>query len=433
MNRVIKNTTWIVACKIVQMALNLVVSMLTARYLGPANYGLINYASSIVTFLIPVMQLGLRSTLVSEFVNSPEKEGKILGTAIALNLAGALGCMVGIFSLVSVAATGEPETVLVCTLYSVSLLFQALEIVQYWFQAKLLSKYPSLAMVVSYVVVSAYKIFLLVTGKSVYWFAVSHAIDYALISLVLLCVYGKKGSQKLGFSFKLAGQMFRRSKYYIVSGLMVNVFMLTDRIMLKHMMGDEVTGYYSAAVVCAGMTSFVFNAIIDSARPGILEKSRKDESAFKNSVSSLFSIVIYLSLAQCVAITLLARPVVMILYGGDYVSSVGVLRLVVWYTSFSYLGTVRNIWILAKERQSILWGINLCGAASNVLLNLALIPLWGMNGAAAASIISQFFTNFVLTWCIPKVRECGGLMLKGLDVRGVLKYGVSLVKKKTGN
>ena len=143
--------------------------------------------------------------------------------------------------------------------------------------------------------------------------------------------------------------------------------------------------------------------------------------------------MIYLSLAHCVAITLLARPVVIILYGGDYVSSVGVLRLVVWYTSFSYLGTVRNIWILAKERQSILWGINLCGAASNVLLNLALIPLWGMNGAAEASIISQFFTNFVLTWCIPKVRECGGLMLKGLDVRGVLKYGVSLVKKKTGN
>ena len=75
-NKVVKNATWIIACKIVQVLLNLVVTMMTARYLGPSGYGLINYAASVVAFVSPIMQLGFNSVLVQELVNNPEEEGK---------------------------------------------------------------------------------------------------------------------------------------------------------------------------------------------------------------------------------------------------------------------------------------------------------------------------------------------------------------------
>ena len=63
-NKVVKNAKWIIVCKVVQSLLQLVIGMLCARYLGPSNYGLINYAASIVAFVLPIMQLGLQSTLV---------------------------------------------------------------------------------------------------------------------------------------------------------------------------------------------------------------------------------------------------------------------------------------------------------------------------------------------------------------------------------
>ena len=154
-NQLINNAKWIIACKVVQSLIQLVVGMLSARYLGPSNYGLISYASSVVAFVIPVMQLGLQFTLVQEYVDNPEKEGQIAGTALAMNLLSAMACMVGVTSFAMIVNRGETDTIIVCALYSTSLFFQGIEMLQYWFQAKLLSKYSSLAMLCSYLVVSA--------------------------------------------------------------------------------------------------------------------------------------------------------------------------------------------------------------------------------------------------------------------------------------
>ena len=68
--KVIHNAEWIVVCRIIQSILGLVVSMMTARYLGPSNYGVISYAASLVAFVTPVMQLGFNSILVQEIIKT---------------------------------------------------------------------------------------------------------------------------------------------------------------------------------------------------------------------------------------------------------------------------------------------------------------------------------------------------------------------------
>lgn len=419
---VLKNAKWIVGCKIVQSLIQLVIGMLTARYLGPANYGLISYASSVVAFTVPVMQLGLRSTLVQEYVNSPDEEGKILGTSLAMNVVSSLACMVGVVSFAAVANPGEKETILVCFLYSTSLLFQAVEMIQYWFQARLMSRYPSVAMLCAYFIAALYRVYLLVEQKSVAWFALTHSIEYALVGIALILCYSKLSDQKIRFSPELAKRMFSKSKYYIVSGLMVTIFQNTDHVMLKIMVGDVENGYYTTAVTCAGMTQFVFMAIIDSARPMILASRGADKAKYETELSSLYSVILYLALAQSVCFVLLAKPIIWILYGSAYVSAIPVLRIIVWYTAFSCMGTIRNIWILAEGKQSILWKINLSGALTNVALNAVLIPYMGACGAALASALTQFFTNFVMGFLLKPIRPNNRLIMRGLDPRMILAF-----------
>lgn len=418
--RIINNTIWIVGCKIFRALLGLLVTMLSARYLGPSGYGIINYAASIVTFVVPVMQLGLNSTLVQELLNEPDREGEVMGTSIAMSLVSGICCIVGVTAFAALTNPGEPVTVLVCGLYSLQLIFQALEQIQYWFHAKLLSKYVSVTMLAAYAVTSAYKIMLLVCGSSVYWFALAQALDFCLISGVLLVVYKRMGAGKLRFSFKLFRTMFSRSKYYIISNLMISVFAQTDRIMLKMMMDETAVGYYSAAVTCAGMAGFVFEAIINSAQPVVLESARNGTKSLEKSISSLYSVVIYLSLVQCVGITVFADLIVGILYGGAYAPAVGALRMIVWYTTFSYLGAVRDVWILAQWKQKYLLVINLIGAAANVLLNGLLIPEMGINGAALASLLTQIFANVGLGFLIKPIRRNNYLMLRGLNPKYLL-------------
>lgn len=427
-NKVFQNAKWIIACKIAQSLIQLVVGMLSARYLGPANYGLINYASSVVAFFLPIMQLGLQSTLVQEYVEKPGREGCLIGTSLVMNMVSAVACIIGVTAFAMVANRGEPTTILVCALYSASLFFQAVEMLQYWFQAKLLSKYSSLAMLCAYVVVSAYKIYLLASGKNVYWFALSHAVEYGVAGVLLLVAYKIAGTQKLSFSFVTAKELFARSKHYIVAMLMVVVYNSVGNVLLKLFYGDVETGYYATAVTCTVITGFVFTAVIDTARPVVLESRQQSKEMFEKNVSRTYAITTWLSLAQSICFTAFAPLIIKILYGDAYAPAVPVLRILIWNTTFSYMGYVRNIWILGEEKHSVLWKINLSGAVFNVLTNAILIPAWGACGAAVAAVLTQLFTNFVVGFAFKEIRLNNKLIIKGLNPKLLVDL-VKLLKK----
>ena len=430
-SRTVKNAAWIIGCRLVQAVLGLAVTMISARYLGPSGYGLINYAASLVTFFVPIMQLGLNSTLVQEILNKPEQEGETMGTALVLTFVSGIACVIGVGAFSAFANQGETQTIFVCVLYSLLLLAQSLEMIQYWFQAKLLSKYTALTVLAAYIAISIYRITLLVAGKSIYWYAVSQAIDYAIIAIALLFIYNRLPTQKLRFSLTRANEIFGRSKHYIISAMMITVFAQTDRVMLKIMIDEAAVGYYSAAITCAGLSSFVFVAIIDSARPTILNGKKKSDEVFQYRLKLLFTLVIGLALLQSAAFTILSNLVIGILYGSAYAPSVSALRIVVWYTTFSYLGAVRDIWILAENKQKYLWIINLSGASVNICLNAFMIPVYGINGAAAASLITQIFTNVMMGFILKPIRPCNRLMLQSLNVR-LFFVQVKELRKRNG-
>lgn len=431
--KIASNAKWIVVCKVAQSLLQLMIGILSARYLGPENYGLINYAKSVVAFAVPFTQLGLSEVLVRELIETPEREGEILGTSLLMSFFSSLVCIISVWSFVSVINRGEVQTIYVCVLYSLSLIFLSVELIQYWFHSKLKSKYPSIMMLVSYVVVSAYKIFLLVTQKNVYWFAVVYSLEFGIIGLSLLIIYFHQADQNLSVSWGISKRLLSNSYPYIFSSLMVTLFQNTDHVMLKMIVGNTENGFYSAAITCATVCSFFYAAITDSLRPAILASKKEGSENYSKYISTLYCIIIYLALLQGCAYILLAKPLVWILYGSEYMQAAPILRILVWYIAFSQMGVIRNIWILAEGKQRYLWRINLTGALVNILINALLIPIWGAFGAAFASFMTQAFTNFVLGFLIEDIRENNRLLMKGLNPRFLIELihtGVNLYIKK---
>ena len=176
-NKVVKNAGWIIAGKVANKLLAFVVGVFAARYLGPGNYGLINYAAAYATFFASLCTLGINSILVKNFVDHPEQEGETIGTTLLLRAVSSLLSALAIVGIVSVVDKGEPLTVAVVALYSIGLVFQVFDTLNYWFQSRLQSKYSAIAELVSYAAMSAYKIILLALGKSVEWFAVASALS----------------------------------------------------------------------------------------------------------------------------------------------------------------------------------------------------------------------------------------------------------------
>lgn len=414
-NRQFSNAVWIVGCKGVQMLIGLILSMVSARYLGPENYGLLSYAASITRFVEPLAQLGFTVTLVYELVQDPENEKTVLGTAMLTSFLSSIVCMGGIAIFIYIVHGQGKNELLICELYALLLLSQSIELVQYWFQAKLLSKYTAVITLGVYMIMAVYQIHLLITAKNILWFAAIKAAEHGLIAIGLLIVYRKIGNGRPRFSIVCAKKMIERSCYVMISNLLALIYAQTDRIMIRNMLGESAVGYYVAAVTCANATDFIFSAIIDSFRPVIMEAKREGSKFFEKNVCLLYLIVVVMAILQSILIVLLADPMITILYGVAYKSAIKPIKLIVWYTVFSYIGSARSIWILAEGRQRMWWKINFCGAAANICLNLLLIPRFGIEGAAFASLITQAFANVGTGALFRELRPNDRLLLQALN------------------
>lgn len=417
LSKVSKNIAWILICRIAQAFFALIINSLTARYFGPTNYGVISYAASLVAFVTPLMQMGTGNIIVNELIQQPQKEGETLGTSIVMTMGTSFLCVLGLLSFVSVANRGDPTTILTVLLYSLLLFSQSMEQIQYWFHAKYLSKTVSLAMLGVYFIISCYKVVLLIIGKDVYWFAASNALDHFLVAIILLFAYKRSNGQPLCFSMAALKRLWRNGRLYVLPEMMGLVLQQSDRIMLEFSCGHGELGLYSAALSVATMSSFVFAAIIHSYQTMILENRIQDNEKYQRSMTKLCGIVLYLAMLQCIVIVLFAEPIVYLLYGRDYLSSVSMLRIVVSYTVFSYIGSIRSVWILAEGKQRYLWIISLSGMVLNVVLNLVLIHFYQGEGAAMATLITQIFTNIVIVALIKPLRDNLKYLWYGLHIR----------------
>ena len=421
-NRTAQNAGWLIGGRVAQMAISFIVSILTARYLGPSNYGLINYATAYIAFFTAFCTLGINSILVKEFVDRPEDSGKTIGTTLVLRAVSSFLSAVTIIIIVCFADAGEPTTIAVVALSSIGVIFHIFETFNFWFQAQLKSKITALAYFCAYVITALYKVILLVLGKSVIWFAFATSVDYICVALFLFVVYKKNNGPQLKFSWKYGKNILSRSYHFILSGLMVAVYGYTDKIMLKHMLGESEVGLYAIATILCTMWCFVLSAIIDSMYPAIMEAyNKKDEALFERKNRQLYSIVFYVSVFVSVIFQVFAPLIIKILYGEAYMGSVNPLRIITWYTAFSYLGVARNAWVVCKDCQKYLKYIYFLAAISNIGLNFILIPVWGASGAAVASLLAQVLTSIVLPLFIKPLRQNSILMLEAIVFKGIKK------------
>lgn len=415
-NNEIRNTGWIIIGKASQMILSFLVGVWSAQYLGPSYYGQLNYVLAYVSFFTSLCTLGITSSvLINELTKYPAEEGKTLGTAMGLRLISSILSAIMIVSIVFLVDDGDPLLVWIAVLSSCGLIFKVFDLIEYWFLKRYLSKITSIASFVGYCATSLYKIYLILSGKNVVYFALSTSIDYIVIAVILFIAYKKNCGAKLGFSLKRGKEILSASYHFILSGTMVALYGQTDRVMLKIMQSEAEVGYYSIASTISNIWVFVLMAIISSLSPAIVRfKKEGKEELYRQKNRQLYSIIFYLSLFVSLVITIFASLIIKILYGEAYFGSIAPLRIITWYVAFSYLGVARDVWLVCENKQKYSTYIYIIAVVANIGLNALLIPKFGTTGAASASLITQILTSMVLPALWKDTRENVKLMLQGI-------------------
>lgn len=417
-NRAAKNAAWLIAGRIIQMMISFVVGVLTTRYLGPENYGLIGYAMAYTVFFAAIATLGINSVIVRELVDNRDREGTVLGTAMTLEAVSSFISALLIVAIVSIADRGDKTIVSVAALCSLGFVLSVLGVFNYRFQSELKSEVTAKAALLGYSAGAAFKIYLLATGKSVVWFAAASSVDYVFAGALLLAAYRKSGGRALRFSWDYGKALLAKSRHFILPMLMVSVYAQTDRIMLRHMCGANELGYYTSAFMLCTAWCFVLQAVIDSVFPSIMENSRdgKTEEFIKQN-KKLYAAVFYVSIFVSVLFFVFAKPMVSLLFGSEYAGTTGVLRILTWFNAFSYLGVARNAWVVCLDKQRHLTLVYVSAAVINLALNFMLIPVWGAKGAAVTSLLAQVITSIAAPMFIRELRPNAKMMLEAIALK----------------
>jgi len=134
------NTSWLFFERIIGMAATFFVGVYVARYLGPANFGLLSYAGSFVGLFMALSTLGLDGIVVRELVKDEKRRDELLGTTFVLKVIGSV-LVIGMLAIAIRFTNNDNFTNLFIFIIAIGTIFQSFDIIKFYFQAKVLSKY----------------------------------------------------------------------------------------------------------------------------------------------------------------------------------------------------------------------------------------------------------------------------------------------------
>ena len=408
-----KNTGWLIVGSVFKFVFSLLINILWARYLGPADLGMINYVATYTAFFTALCGLGLNGVIVHELVNH-KNNGEILGTAIGLRLIMGIISSVLMVIIVALIDRDNPIMISIAILQAIQLPFCAMDSMRYWYQRQL----QSCASMIS----AVYKVYILVMGKPIRWFALGTTVDVALIGILYFLSYKKEDIGKLSFSKVSAQRMLKASTPFLVASLTGFIYSKIDILMIRHMLGsDKLVGLYTVAVTVCSYVSFIPTAVLDSARPIAIEAKSVSEVRYQNIMKKITAGILGIAVLYSITITIVGEAVLGILYGKAYIEALPSLRIAVWYTAFSYLGGIKSMWLLCEKKNKYVTPLVLMGAATNVVLNYLLIPRYGIEGAAWATLVTQILSNVVYPMLFSETRAFAYMAFDAVTLKDVLE------------
>jgi O-antigen/teichoic acid export membrane protein len=393
--RYFANMSWMFAGRIFILFIAFFINAYMARYLGPNNYGLLNYTFSFVGLFAFIASLGLDSIVNREIIKNHAKKDEIIGTSFFLKATGSLVAIIIIF--ISARLTvDEPVLLGLISLYSLVYVFNAFGVIDTYFQSQALSKYPVIVMITTGVITTILKIAVIMSGSGIIWLVGVYTLESFTGAIGMMYFFIRRGNsfRKWVFNPKIAISILRDSWPLILSSIAVTIYMDIDQVMIKNMISNESLGIYAVAVKLSEVWYFIPGVIIASVFPAIVNAKLVSEGLYTGRIMKLYSLVFWLSFGIALFTTIFASLIIHMLFGEQYLGAVTALRIYTWAGVAVSLGFVLRQYLIVENFTKISAITTVVGAVINVILNIIFIPKYGINGAATVTVISYTLATF---------------------------------------
>ncbi len=414
--RLLKSAGWLLARQIITIFNSLVLGIVLARYLGPAGFGVLNYAVSLIAMVMPLTTLGLRNLSLREYAMRPEDGHRILGTVTAMRLAGTLAA-IGVILFVATRYPVEHDNIaLICVLLGCALLFQIADTIKEQFIA---AQNPRIFVMIEVFVLLSFtvtKLGLVLAGASVNAFILTVGAEIATQGLAASVAYLLSVGHlpRLRVDTALMRSYARSALPLMLGAISTVIYLKIDILFLANMVGKEATGQYAIATRLSEVWYILPSALAMAAFPRMVELRSDAPDHYRRRMQEAMDL--FAAFGTLVAVTSFfwAGPLIRILFGAEYLPATALLQIQVWV---GVVFATRQLIHKSLLAEGLFWGsalINLVGAVSNVGLNLLLIPRFGAEGAAWATLLSYTLAPFLLAPLVPSLRPVAAMQLRAI-------------------
>lgn len=413
------NASWLVADRVVRLGVGLFVNIWIARYLGPADFGLFNYAQAIATMFSFASTLGLPEILMRDLVGQPDRKRLILASAFILRVGGA--ALVLLMSMVFIVVTRptEPTTWLIMAFLASAQIAQSMDVIDSEYQSRGKVSRIVLLRNLNFLFFSVVKIAAILMGTGLITFALLYALELFVVAglMYAAAVHDGQAFVLSDATIEEMRRLFREVAPQILRLAIIGVYMRADQLLIGQMLGDTEVGIYTAATRLIEAWYLVITAVMLAVTPRLAHTFHFDNNRYDAALVLVVRVVTWGSVAVALVVTAVASTAVHILYGSAFAAAGPVLMVHGWATVFSSLGQTVSGALVNRRLLHIGVYQALAGAAVNVGACLLLIPMFGVIGAAFAAVLTQIATGLLLNACFRETRPILRVQLKAIFFR----------------
>ncbi|MET2847617.1 flippase [Vibrio owensii] len=400
--------------KVLLLGLGFLFTMLLARSWSPEVLGEFQYLIALVALLAPFSALGLNSLVSRELVLKRDGTGQILGTALTLRVMGAAisGLVMAVVGLFLVA----PEHQTAFFILLGAQLAHGFSVFDFYFESRVQSWVSALLRTCNGFLFMGLKLGWVWWQGSLTGVLMITAVEWLILAIGWFLVFRltEKKFFKLSFCFEQAKALLSRAGWLVLSGIAAVVYLKIDIVMLGSLASKaEVAGYSLAARLSE--VWYIFPGILAATWfPSLIKAHKEDHPAYLKRLQKLCDLLAWCAITIAIIMTLIAKPLMGLVFGDVYYEAGGILQIHIWAAVFIFMRALFSKWILVEDITKYSLITHGAGAIMNLVLNLWWIPLWGGQGAAMATLVSYATASFFALLPFRKTRPFAVLMAKSL-------------------
>lgn len=433
MKKLLFNILWLVFDKIFILLLQFFVGVKIANYYGATLFGQYSYAISLVAFSNIFFEL-INSRVLKKYYTKENFNILVFNTNFFKNSI----AIILFFIPIIYKFFYKIDDTLFCLLLLLCLdnvLMTATSGIENFFEYKLEAK----RIVISNNIVKIISYFLqyicMILNKGIIFIAIVRCIGSLIRVIILKYQYnssylGKLENKSVKLDIKLIVKIIDESKYLWFSFVSFLIYTQTDRLMINHYLGVEEVGVYTIGMQLSSILAILIGPIQNSLFPKFLELYRDDYQKYYNFYKLTNTIITQFYLIITLISIIVVKYTFKYVYSSQYDGAILIYSILAFSVFIKANGSLQTSHMTIKNITKKSFYKTLVSLILNIILNILLIPKYGINGAAIATLITQFIALFLIDFFIKEYQEQAIIQLKSLNLIYLIKEIKKYLKKE---